>query len=304
MSEYWVSKKKYFCKYCDTYIADDVPSRQQHESGLRHKGNMERFIRSLYKAGEKRQKDLEEEKREILRVEKAAQAAYAQDISSGHATPNSTTTASALPVASSSKATSKKPTSAWTNYSTAESLGYHDPDAERSAADALLRHAQGVVGEWQAIVPTRKPDRNELRDDRGTLGVKRSAEMAAEEGPEAKLRKKTVSLGLGEIYDPGVIPVKTTKNEPTQEAKSDPESASTLTRPSPPQSGWTNSRWQTVDPLAENIKQEDDLRIAAAESVLDDVKQEPDLAESAEEIKPVFKKRRGPVDASRNRRPV
>lgn len=69
MSEYWVSKKKYFCKYCDIYIADDAPSRTQHETGLRHKGNRDRFIRSLYKDGEKRKKDLEEEKREMARVE-------------------------------------------------------------------------------------------------------------------------------------------------------------------------------------------------------------------------------------------
>ena len=72
MSEYWVSKKKYFCKYCDIYIADDVPSRQQHENGLRHKGNVERFIRGIYKAGEKHKKDLEEEKREMRRVEQAS----------------------------------------------------------------------------------------------------------------------------------------------------------------------------------------------------------------------------------------
>lgn len=69
MSEYWVSKKKYFCKYCDIYIADDVPSRQHHESGLRHKGNVERFIRGIYKAGEKKKKDQEEERREMVRVE-------------------------------------------------------------------------------------------------------------------------------------------------------------------------------------------------------------------------------------------
>lgn len=69
MSEYWVSHKKYFCKYCNIYIADDVPSRRQHESGLRHKGNVERFVRGLYKEGEKRKQDLEEEKREMARVE-------------------------------------------------------------------------------------------------------------------------------------------------------------------------------------------------------------------------------------------
>jgi WW domain-binding protein 4 len=70
MSEYWVSKKRYFCKYCDTYIADDVPSRQHHENGLRHKGNVERFVRGLYKAGEKQKKGADEEKREMMRIER------------------------------------------------------------------------------------------------------------------------------------------------------------------------------------------------------------------------------------------
>ena len=69
MSEYWVSKKKYYCKYCETYISDDKPSRQQHENGLRHKGNVERFVRGLYKASEKKVKDTEEERREMARIE-------------------------------------------------------------------------------------------------------------------------------------------------------------------------------------------------------------------------------------------
>jgi WW domain-binding protein 4 len=71
MSEFWVSKKKYFCKYCEIYIADDAPSRRQHETGMRHIGNRDRFIRGLYKEGEKRKKDLEDEKREMERVDKA-----------------------------------------------------------------------------------------------------------------------------------------------------------------------------------------------------------------------------------------
>ena len=72
MSEYWVAHKKYFCKYCNIYIADDKPSRTQHEGGLRHKGNVERFVRGLYKAGEKKKQDLEEEKREMARVERVS----------------------------------------------------------------------------------------------------------------------------------------------------------------------------------------------------------------------------------------
>ena len=62
MSEYWVSRKRYHCKYCNIYIADDKPSRTQHENGLRHKGNVERFVRGLYKEGEKRVREREEER--------------------------------------------------------------------------------------------------------------------------------------------------------------------------------------------------------------------------------------------------
>lgn len=65
-----MSKKRYYCKYCEIYIADDVPSKQQHEGGLRHKGNKERFVRGLYKASEKKKHDLEEETREMARVER------------------------------------------------------------------------------------------------------------------------------------------------------------------------------------------------------------------------------------------
>ena len=73
MSEYWVSNKKYYCTYCKIYIADDAPSRQQHENGLRHKGNKERFVRGLYKTSEKRKHDLEEEKREMVRIDQVSQ---------------------------------------------------------------------------------------------------------------------------------------------------------------------------------------------------------------------------------------
>lgn len=80
MSEYWVAHKKYFCKYCNIYIADDAPSRRQHETGLRHKGNVERFVRGLYKEGERRKHDLEEEKREMARVEQVRSQVHAMQI--------------------------------------------------------------------------------------------------------------------------------------------------------------------------------------------------------------------------------
>ncbi|KAG5639114.1 hypothetical protein H0H81_006703 [Sphagnurus paluster] len=219
MSEYWVSKKKYFCKYCDIYIADDAPSRQQHENGLRHKGNVERFIRGLYKTSEKRKKDQDEEAREMARVNQAAQAAYAQDVASGRAKPGSGPTASTSAPA---RKPTLKPANPFTNYSTAQSLGFTDPDAERIAAEADLRRTQGVAGEWE-VVAIIQPPRESASDDEadekpnlaGEAGTKREAEAPPddEDARQFKLRKKTWGGGLGEVYDPGAIPIKLKKKE-------------------------------------------------------------------------------------------
>ncbi len=240
MSEYWVSKKRYFCKYCDVYIADDVPSRQHHENGLRHKGNVERFVRGLYKAGEKRKKDAEEEKREMRRIEqvcfysfshlslsnflgaKAAGAAFAQDVGAGRAQLSTTTSSSSSSAIASS---SKKPKKSGgiSDYSTPESLGYTDPDIERARAETERRRTQGVAGDWQMVepAPTEPPsgageesiqdvdDVRNTEDNQGTSSNKRAVpDPAEEERGRWKLRKKMTTVGLGEIYDPGIMTIK------------------------------------------------------------------------------------------------
>ncbi|KAL5524057.1 hypothetical protein ACEPAG_8230 [Sanghuangporus baumii] len=219
MSEYWVSHKKYFCKYCDIYITDDAPSRRQHEAGLRHKGNRERFVRNLYKQGERRKKDLEEEKREMARVEAAANAAFAQDVSAGHA--SFASSSSQKSDASRSIAASKKPerpASVWSDYTTAQSLGITDPDEERLKAEMERRRTQGLVGEWEVVAPpppplpndSQVPNKEESKDEvlSDSLPQKREVEASPEDGRHFKLRKRTIGAGLGEIWDPGSVPIK------------------------------------------------------------------------------------------------
>ncbi|KAF8919945.1 hypothetical protein CPB85DRAFT_1276120 [Mucidula mucida] len=195
MSEYWVSKKKYFCKYCDIYIADDAPSRQQHENGLRHKGNRDRFIRGLYKEGERRKKDQEEEKREMARVELAAQAAFAQDVGSGRARPSMSNTASS----SSSESSKPRPQSSnpFANYSTAASLGFSDPDAERIAALAQQKRSEGVISSAWEVVETPPATVEEPAAD--TALGKRPADEQEDAAREFKIRKRTLDAGLGKI---------------------------------------------------------------------------------------------------------
>lgn len=46
-----------------------MQSRTHHETGLRHKGNYERYIRDIYKKGITEKKDKRDEAREIERIE-------------------------------------------------------------------------------------------------------------------------------------------------------------------------------------------------------------------------------------------
>ncbi|KAJ7045460.1 hypothetical protein C8F04DRAFT_1206350 [Mycena alexandri] len=309
MSEYWVSKKKYFCKYCDIYIADDAPSRQQHENGLRHKGNTERFIRSIYKAGEKKKKDDEEERREMARVEQAAQIAFAQDVGAGRAKLSSAPTpSSSAPV----RKPAPKPSNPYTNYSTAKQLGYDDPDAERLAAEAERRRMQGVAGHWEMVTPSESATPSSTE-----AGTKRSAEaLDEEESREFKLRKKTMATGLGQIYDPGAISIQLKKKEEPVEPQS-------LLAPIPPASDptdkpkWAKLQWKKMGdpdeqieaPVEVDVKLETAMKLEDPSPPLDldtidtAVKPEPDTHPPLEAAAPtvLFKKRKAPAGGSRGR---
>ncbi|THH28738.1 hypothetical protein EUX98_g5434 [Antrodiella citrinella] len=273
MSEYWVSKKKYFCKYCNVYIADDAPSRSHHENGLRHKGNVERFVRGLYKTGEKRKQDLEEEKRDMVRVEQAAQAAFARDVDAGLVKPGSSST---LPPPKKEEAA--KPTrssNVYDNYSTAASLGYTDPDAARIEAEAERRRTEGVIAsDWEFVATD---------GDSGTTGAVASS-SAAQVEPEVgqkraletflfadeedtrtfKLRRKKIG-GLGDIYDPGVIPIKLkTKKE---DASVDNASTSASTPASLGPIKWSARGWNK--PGAEPDKERESGEAVAPNSAID-----------------------------------
>ncbi|GAA5912509.1 uncharacterized protein JCM6883_005925 [Sporobolomyces salmoneus] len=156
MADYWVSRDKYFCKYCKIFIADDKPSRIQHETGLRHKGNYERYIRDIYKRGAKDQKDKIEESKEIARIEAAAKAAMGIDPSLD-ASPVAST--SKTPASAPAPATTKpaKPADPYANYTTAESLGYKDDAKEKEKEEAEMRMKEGTIGQWQKVAKRPPP---------------------------------------------------------------------------------------------------------------------------------------------------
>ena len=101
-----------------------------------------------------------------------------------------------------------KPSDPYANYSTAASLGYKDPDSE----EAQQRLHAGTPGVWTVVTEEKKEEKQEEK-----RGEKREAAEGDEEDVRAfKLRRKTASVGLGEIYDPG------RSDEPNQTEPSEP----------------------------------------------------------------------------------
>lgn len=124
----------------------------------------------------------------------------------------------------------------YSNYSTAASLGYTDPDAERRNAEAEMRREQGVVGAWEVVAIEESASATAEDDAPDAAGSehaavadelpapdpqsrKREAETPLDEDDARlfKFRRKKIGVGLGEIYDPGVIPIKLKPKEESAE---------------------------------------------------------------------------------------
>lgn len=153
-----------------------------------------------------------------------------------------------------------KPSNPYANYSTAESLGYKDPDAERHAAEVQIKRMHGIAGDWHIVTPTAPQpiasDISQVHTNDVTIsstgeaegaGMKRGADIHPEEDVRSfKLRKKTINTGLGEIYDPGAIPIKLKKREELEDVLT-PHTAlsSSIVADPEPQQG-TLPKWNKI----------------------------------------------------------
>jgi WW domain-binding protein 4 len=164
-----------------------------------------------------------------------------------------------------------KPSNPYANYTTAESLGYSDPDAERLAAELETRRTQGVAGDWYTVTPTAPqpitPDVTQvLTTDAITSPIGEAREVGIKRWPDAlpeedirsfKIRKKTMNAGLGEIYDPGLIPIKVKKKEELRDASMADTvlTSSNIAKPEPQEAMATSlPRWTTKIQLLNRSK--------------------------------------------------
>ena len=79
MSEYWVSQAKHYCKYCNTWIADNKPCRTNHDNSVKHKQNFDKFLKDKKEKTLHGQQNERELKKQMLDIEKAANDAIQSD---------------------------------------------------------------------------------------------------------------------------------------------------------------------------------------------------------------------------------
>ncbi|XP_070168758.1 WW domain-binding protein 4 [Polyergus mexicanus] len=80
MADYWKSQGRKFCDFCKCWIADNKPSIDFHEGGKKHKENVSKRLKEIYKNSAKQAKQNKKFENDIKKMENAAMAAYMKDV--------------------------------------------------------------------------------------------------------------------------------------------------------------------------------------------------------------------------------
>ncbi|GJD08503.1 WW domain-binding protein 4 [Galdieria sulphuraria] len=88
MADYWISQQRHYCKYCNTWIANNKIQMQQHENGLRHKHNVENYLKRSHRENETKKKESKQIEKELRRIDAAARLSMYGGGKTGSGTPN------------------------------------------------------------------------------------------------------------------------------------------------------------------------------------------------------------------------
>lgn len=80
MTTHWVSQEKHFCKYCKCWCSGNKNSIARHEKGVRHNENVRVWYLRKREQRYQKEKDTRENDKAMREIEKAAQAAFSQDL--------------------------------------------------------------------------------------------------------------------------------------------------------------------------------------------------------------------------------
>jgi len=155
MADVWISRKRWTCKYCQVTINDDPPSRRHHESGMRHKHNLERALRALHRDTDAQRRADQEKQRTMQRIEQAAAREHARYDAGRSVRPTAAPAPSAAPRPEPVRQPAAwKPSDKMAHYTTAASLGLQN---EAPAPEPRAASRTAEIGAWETVVPAAPP---------------------------------------------------------------------------------------------------------------------------------------------------
>lgn len=83
MTDFWKSNDRKYCDFCQCWIADNKPSIQFHETGRRHKLNVQKRLSDISRNSYKAQKEQSKVDADLRKMNDAAMKAYMQDVTAG-----------------------------------------------------------------------------------------------------------------------------------------------------------------------------------------------------------------------------
>ncbi|KAI8345172.1 hypothetical protein B0O80DRAFT_297620 [Mortierella sp. GBAus27b] len=200
MSEYWKSNAKHWCRFCKIYITDNKSTRNIHDSGTKHKENVERFLREQNQRGREKEAEAAKMNKQMEAIEKAAMEQYQKDIQAGLAQTSSSpaSLASAGKVGagktgagtSSPEASAKasKPNSASIATSGAAAKSSSEAEPSEAGSKSIARdETVGQPGEWETVEPPKprqESERNPRKDEGGDHYVPGAEDDGGEADPE------------------------------------------------------------------------------------------------------------------------
>ncbi|KAJ2842479.1 hypothetical protein J3B02_005564, partial [Coemansia erecta] len=76
----WDRNTKYWCQYCQIFVHDNKSSRRMHETGAKHKENVQKYLRQIDKNVKEKQDAEAKLRSELDKIEEAAAESYSKDI--------------------------------------------------------------------------------------------------------------------------------------------------------------------------------------------------------------------------------
>lgn len=79
MTTWWKTNERHYCKYCDIWCGYTKQDIKHHESGNKHKFNVEKFLRDAAKRKEKQKRDKDRLEHDLGSIERAAHEQVKKD---------------------------------------------------------------------------------------------------------------------------------------------------------------------------------------------------------------------------------